>query len=220
MNPRCISAMLASIAVASSLRADTILEQPDTGLTGYASQDFPDFPTYSCSVFDDVTLTQAYNLTNLVVYGENRQFGGSAADIDVRLRIFTDANLLGTPIASVSGVDVDGVLSWNLAGITLGAGTYWLSAQVVRSFSEGDQWFWRASETVNGAHAMWHNPGGGFGHGTDPVSTEVLGSQYWDMALKLEGDPVPAPGVLAIVGIGGLFGGRRRGRSVQVDATR
>jgi hypothetical protein len=60
---------------------------------------------------------------------------------------------------------------------------------------------------------MWHNPGGGFGLGTDPVSTEVLGSLQWDMAMRLEGTPVPAPAVLAILLAGGLV--RRHSRETR-----
>lgn len=200
-------------ACACGARADIILDQPDTGLTGYASQEFTDLPDYTCSVFDDFTLTQTYNLTALTVYGENSIGGGDMHDVDVRLRIFTEANLGGTALATVSGTDVDGVLHWDLTGITLGAGTYWVAAQVVRPYNPGGQWYWRNSATMNGAHAMWHNPGGAFGLGTDPISTELLGSQYHDMAMTLEG-VVPAPGALAAMAMGALARGfTRRDRS-------
>jgi hypothetical protein len=33
---------------------------------------------------------------------------------------------------------------------------------------------------------MWHNPAGGFGFGTEPISTELLGASQWDMAMRLE----------------------------------
>lgn len=200
-------------AIAQSASAGIIVEQPDLGENGYASQDFPDLPTYTCSVFDDFTITQSYNLTSLRVYGENGIEGGEFQNTDVRLRIFSEANLQAAPIATVSGVEIGGTLAWNLTGITLGPGTYWLSAQVVRSYSDGGQWYWRVSDTTNGAHAMWHNPGGGFGYGTDPVSTSVLGSEQYDMAMRLEGDAVPAPAVLALMMVGGLA--RRHSRETR-----
>jgi len=209
MDTRSISArstIVFALACGGVASADIIVDQPDLALPGYASQDFPDFPDFTCSVFDDFTLTQSYELTALRVYGENSFSGGEAEDIDVRLRIFTDPNLLGSPLAAVSGTDINGVLSWDLTGITLGPGTYWISAQVERPFNSGGQWYWRASATTNGAHAMWHNPGGGFGLGTDPISTESLGSQYYDMAFTLEG-VVPVPGAAALLALGGLARG-------------
>lgn len=207
------AALLGAFACTALAGADIIIDQPDTGLTGYASQDFSDIPEYTCSVFDDFTITQTYNLTSLRVYGENNSIGGEVYDTDVRLRIFTTPNLTGVALATVSGTETNGVLDWDLTGITLGPGTYWLAAQVVRPFNPGGQWYWRTSATTNGSHAMWQNPGGGFGFGTDPVSTEVLGAEQYDMAMTLEG-VVPAPGAVAALALGGLLRGfRTRERS-------
>ncbi len=204
---------LIGVVAPQDARADLIIDQPDSQENGFASQDFSDFPAYACSAFDDVTLTQAYDLTSLVVFGQNTVDNGWMYNTDVRLRIFTEPSLTASPLATVSGVQTDGDLVWDLTGITLGPGTYWLSAQVVRPFEPGGQWYWRASNTTNGAHAMWHNPGGGFGIGTDPVSTELLGAVQWDMAMRLEGTPVPAPAVLAILLVGGLA--RRHSRETR-----
>jgi hypothetical protein len=56
---------------------------------------------------------------------------------------------------------------------------------------------------------MFHNPGGGFGAGGDPVSTAAIGMNEYDMAFTLEG-VVPTPGAMALLGLGGLIGRRRR----------
>jgi len=204
---------LIGVLAPQDARADLIIDQPDSQANGLASQEFPDFPAFACSAFDDVTLTQAYDLTSLVVFGQDGDGGGSIYNADVRLRILAQPDLTATPIATVSGIQTGGALVWDLTGITLGPGTYWISAQVVRPFAPGGQWYWHVSDTTNGAHAMWHNPGGGFGLGTDPVSTEVLGSLQWDMAMRLEGTPVPAPAVLAILLAGGLV--RRHSRETR-----
>jgi len=205
--------LLASFSCGTLAAADVIVDQADIGAAGYASQEFTDYPDFTCSVFDDVTLTEAYDLTAFRVYGENSQPGGGGANVDVRLRIFTAPDLLGTALATVSGTETDGVLNWDLTGITLGPGTYWFAAQVVRPFDEGGQWYWRVSDTMNGAHAMWHNPGGAFGLGTDPISTSVLGSEYHDMAMRLEGTPVPVPGAIAVL-LGGMLA-RRQSRATR-----
>ena len=170
---------LIGVLAPQDARADLIIDQPDSPANGLASQEFPDFPAFACSAFDDVTLTQAYDLTSLVVFGQDGDGGGSIYNADVRLRILAQPDLTATPIATVSGIQTGGALVWDLTGITLGPGTYWISAQVVRPFEPGGQWYWRASNTTNGAHAMWHNPGGGFGIGTegggDPAPYAVRG---------------------------------------------
>jgi hypothetical protein len=194
-------------------RADVIVDQPESEVNGFASQDFTDFSAYTCSAFDDVTLTQAYDLTSFVVYGQDSYDDGWMFNTDVRLRIFTEPNLTSSPLATVSGMQIEGDLVWNLTGIALGPGTYWFSAQVVRPFEPGGQWYWRVSDTMNGAHAMWHNPGGGFGLGTEPISTELLGSAQYDMSMRLEGTPVPASAVLALLLAGGLA--RRQSRETR-----
>lgn len=215
-NDRQAIAAAVLTALTSSLglqaQAEIILDQPDTELPGFASQEFPDIAGYTCAVFDDFTLTETYDLTALVVYGQNSVGGAESYDLDVRLRIWTEANLGGVALATVSGTDIGGALHWDLTGITLGAGTYWISAQVVRPYKPGGQWYWRDSATTNGAHAMWHNPGGAFGFGTDPISTAVLGSEYHDMAMTLEG-VVPAPGAALLLAggwVSGLAGGFTR----------
>lgn len=215
--PLCAAAFsaltLASFHLGRGARADVIVNQPESPANGFASQDFADFPAYACSAFDDVTLTQAYDLTSFIVFGEDAIGDGWMYNTDVRLRIFTEPNLSSSALATVSGVQIDGDLVWDLTGITLGPGTYWMSAQVVRPFEPGGQWYWRVSDTMNGAHSMWHNPGGGFGLGTDPVSTELLGASTWDMSMRLEGTPVPAPAVLAMLLAGGLA--RRHSRETR-----
>jgi hypothetical protein len=56
---------------------------------------------------------------------------------------------------------------------------------------------------------MFHNPNGGFGVGGDPVSTAAIGMNEYDMAFTLEGY-VPAPGAIAVLGLGALARRRRR----------
>lgn len=204
---------LASTCLEHGARADVIVDQPESDANGFASQEFTDFTAFTCSAFDDVVLAQAYDLTSFVVYGQNTDENGWMFNTDVRLRIFAEPNLTATPLATVSGLQIEGDLVWDLTGITLGPGTYWFSAQVVRPFEPGGQWYWRVSDTMNGAHSMWHNPGGGFGLGTEPISTELLGAAQYDMSMRLEGTPVPAPAVLALLLAGGLA--RRQSRETR-----
>ena len=209
MNRITVTAALTVLAATSIARADVIVDQPDALEGGIASQVFdPPYEGYTCSAFDDFTIGTAYNLTSLTVYGENG-FGSGDDDIAVTVRFLSTPNLGAATIASATGVQSGGVLTFDLTGITLGPGTYWVAAQLQRNFDAGGQWYWRVSTTTNGAQAMWQNPGGSFGYGGDPVSISALGQSRWDMAFKLEGY-VPAPGAIAVLGLGALTRRRRR----------
>jgi len=207
------AAALACVLLAKRALGDLIVDQPQSQANAFASQDFTDFPAYTCSAFDDVTLAQAHDLTSFVAHGQDSTAEGWMFNADVRLRIFAEPNLTASPLATVSGLQIEGALVWDLTGITLGPGTYWFSAQVVRPFSTGGQWFWRVSDTVNGGHAMWHNPGDGFANGIEPISTELLGSAHHDMAMRLEGTPVPAPAAMVLLLAWGLA--RRQSRETR-----
>lgn len=204
------TAALAAFAASTNALADVIVDQPDGGVGGIASQVFDvPYELYSCSAMDDFTIADAYDLTELTVYGENGSGSGND-DIAVTVRFLSTPDLGGATVASATGVQSGGVLTFDLTGITLGPGTYWIAAQVQRNFDLGGQWFWRLSDTSNGAQALWQNPGGAFGYGTNPVTVDVLGQSGWDMAFELEGTIVPAPGAIALLGVCGLVGRRRR----------
>lgn len=203
------TAAFAAFALSTTGFADIIVDQPDALEGGIASQVFdPPYEGYSCSAFDDFTLGSAYNLTALTIYGENGA-GSGDDDIAVTVRFLSAPNIGSATIASATGVQSGGMLTFDLTGITLGPGTYWISAQVQRNFDLGGQWYWHTSTTANGARAMWQNPGGSFGYGTDPIGIDVLGQSRWDMAFTLEGY-VPTPGAMALLGLGALAGRRRR----------
>lgn len=205
-----LAAALSTIGMTATGVADIIIDQPTSSEGGIASQVFGEpFAGYDCSAFDDFTIADAYNLTALTIYGENSSTGSGDYNLDVVVRFLAGPDLGSSVIASASGVQVGGNLLFDLTGITLGAGTYWISAQVVRPIEPGGQWFWNTSNTINGAQALWQNPGGSFGYGSAPISIQVLGPQRYDMALTLEGTIVPAPGALALLGVAGIVGRRR-----------
>lgn len=202
---------VSTAGISTTSLADVIVDQPASSIGDVASQVFPEpYAAYTCSAFDDFTLTEGYNLTALTVYGTDGAGGSGSVDIAVTVNFYTDPNLNNAAIASRTGVQVGGDLFFDLTGITLGPGTYWISAQVERSFDLGGQWFWRTSDTMNGAQALWQNPNGGFGYGSDPIPITTLGQGAHDMAFTLEG-VVPTPGAMALLGLGGFISRRRRG---------
>lgn len=202
---------LASVALAAGCAAGAnaaiILDQP-SGIGTAASQQFePAYTAYDCAGFDDFTLLSTWDLTTLTVYGSEGG-GGAGSNTNVSLWIHTSpVYQTGT---QVFGTQVGSDLVFDLTGITLTAGTYWLSAQVNRAFAGGGgQWFWRSSSTTNGAAALWQNPGDGFGNGTGLIPASGISGEY-DLAFTLEGNKIPAPGAIALLGLAGLCGRRRR----------
>ncbi len=92
-------------------------------------------------------------------------------------------------------------------------GTYWLTASVDRPLVPGGQWFWlRTAATQNGLEHRFHNPGGGFGFGTDPIPGSMVFGDAGDLSFRIEGAIVPEPTAFAglMLGVGWIV--RRRAR--------
>ena len=182
--------------------------QPPLPGAAIASQEFPNLTEYSCSCLDDFTITAPVTLATLRIFGLEEAQDGAGLNLDVRAAIRLAPDLGATPVASLHGTQVGEDLVFNLEGLVLDAGTYWLSAQVVRPFVPSQQWLWRLSDTQNGAEAVFHNPGGGFGFGTAPFPISGVDAGMHDMAFFLEA--VPTPGAVALFALAGLAGRRRR----------
>jgi hypothetical protein len=182
--------------------------QPPVSGSAIASQDFTNQPAYSSACLDDFTITAPVTLATMQIFGLEESGDGAALNLDVRAWILPSPSLNAVPVASLHGQQVGEDLLFNLEGLSLDAGTYWIAAQVVRPFVPSQQWLWAVSDTKNGAEAMFHNPGGGFGLGTAPIPVSTFDSGMYDMAFRLEA--VPAPGVLAALALAGLAPCRRR----------
>jgi len=166
----------------------SVIVDQSAGQTGgyIQSQDFPDIPTYSVSVFDDFTISTAYEITELTALGRD-YYGSPASNRGVVAGIYASPDLTIPPIVSASGIEIGGNLLFNFGGAVLPAGTYWVSAHVVRPNSAGG-WHWNLRASVSGSQAMWHNPGGGYGLGTSPLRLDAVLVQA-DLAFLLYGIP-------------------------------
>ncbi len=188
----------------------TLVNQNNNGSGNQISQQFTDFPDFTTLSFDDFTLSSASNLTSLTVYGTEQ--GDSSQNQFVLYAITSNANVSpATVYASGFGTQVGSDLTFDLTGVSLSAGTYWVTAWVVRDFGLGGQWFWnQTGDAISGSESYLHNPGGGFGGGTDPLSSTAFFGFPADLAFNIQGDVVPAPASLALLGMGGLIARRRR----------
>jgi hypothetical protein len=135
------------------------------------------------------------------------------------IAIFADAGAIpGTqvfsatvPVASVTptvvGTDSSGNDIYNFdfgfgSGLTLDRGTYWLSVGTENVDPNGDGFYWQASqERISGNFAADNGVSGSWGT-----------SGFADLALQVNGAPVPEPASIAAIGLGiaGLL--RRRSK--------
>lgn len=188
------------------------------------AQDFPDFPDFSTFEFDDFSVAgPGFFVTALNAVG--RENGDMSFNIAVIGEIWDGLpGIFGGNIvmSTTAGVENgDGSVTLDFGGQALGPGDYWITLYVVRPFADGGQWFWNRTNAnnPNGSEQYFYNPGGGFGFGTDPLP----GSKVFDfdndgfpdnipadLNFVLEGDLIPAPGALALLGLAGLAARRRR----------
>src|SRR4051812_15679471 len=134
-------------------RADVIVTQPSNnpGDVRLATE-FTDATADSTYEFDDFTTMQAFNLTMLTAFGV--ETGTPSTNTAVVGRILTAPGITGVPVLSaVSGTQVGNDLILDFGNQLLPAGSYWLTAYVVRP-SAGGQWNWSTHLPVSGSESF------------------------------------------------------------------
>jgi len=184
-------------SVTQASRATVLYEQlPLDGSNAYASQEFTDYPTFTCEAADDfiVPAGETWNIETVTAFGGG--WNGFIPTNQVNVKFYEDnGGQPGALVQSFTGIDCTTVGSpaANLvAGLPLPmpmpAGHYWVSVAEVAPFDTYGQWGVHLAEVVAGNQAKWINPAGGFGYGTTWNNLSVLGaSGPADMAFRLEG---------------------------------
>lgn len=83
----------------------------------------------------------------------------------------------------------------NIAPLNLAGGKYWISIGGLLSNNFGDTFVWNQSSSGNSANSSFFYPNSGW-----------IAFTGADLAFEI----IPAPGALALMGMGGLLAGRRR----------
>jgi MYXO-CTERM domain-containing protein len=185
-----------------------------------ASQDFEtDYDAYDVVALDDFTIDAAMNLTSAsMVLGGWNGFAGSGGVTGYTVSIFSSVEAAGNSIfgdvlsvylaAGSQGVTIDTdwlgggeLVTFDMLTFSLDAGTYWIGITPDNAYTANGQTGAYHSDLGDSSGAQ-ANPSGAFGFITQPT-----GANY---AYRLDGTGVPAPGVLALLGLAGLASRRRR----------
>jgi MYXO-CTERM domain-containing protein len=174
---------------------------------------------YGQRIADDFTLGSATTVNGVQWAGNSENFYYATLQNFAQFRISIYANAGGLP----GGVVLDtyvavgatnptylGVDAYAAApvyqfeakfnGLNLAAGTYWLSIGTVNNAAFGDAFVWQNGVTTNNTIAAEFFDGSGF----------ASFAGFGDMAFAIQAGNVPAPGALALLGMAGLIGRRRR----------
>lgn len=152
--------------------AAAIYSQMDNDLgVGIVSQNFEaTYDVYDNSGADDFTVPAGQKWIVKSVNVGGAYFNGSGPMASVNVNFYK--NKAGKPGAAVASFpalvpsDNGGSLSIALpSAVKLKAGSYWMEVQANMDFAVGGEWAWENRSVVNGAGAVWQNPGNGFGTG-------------------------------------------------------
>ncbi len=217
---------VATIAVTGLASADVIMDQIGTmdgvntaGGTLHATQEFIDYGAYSIVAMDDFSISEDMYLTSasMVLGGWNGYPGDPSNVTGYTVNIYSSVaaaagNLVGDVYSMYftnDGWDANWtggghLVTLDLGGGPLAAGDYWLGITPLNHFAGGFGQTGVYTSDIGDGSGHQANPGGGFGM---PDNWQASGLNY---AYSLEGSAIPAPAALALLGLAGFAGRRRR----------
>ena len=204
---------------------------PNNDLPAFKDQQYGDFPDFSTYLVAHIRLDRAYFIHDITTYftNANGSWPNGQDNVEAVLNIIPqDASLPDNnydprgPQQGGDGIKVLGSMKWEGSrltltthlngGIVLGEGNWWIGLTPKISFVDFGNEFHKGSDQWL-KNTAGRNPGGGFGVGTDWFDAgQTFSGIDWGMAITVTGKKVPTPGALALLGVAGLLGTRRRRR--------
>jgi len=167
------------------------------GLGTIASQQFSDFPTFSCQAADDfVVPASGWDINEIVCMGQ----AGTIPFTQALVEFYANDNgtLPGTVVSTQTASLVDAVGTFTVTlspTVVLPAGTYWVSISPIGDFATYGQWFWYTHTSNNNNLWCWQNPGNGFATGSVTYNPHTVafpgGYTDNDLTFALYGAVVP-----------------------------
>lgn len=208
---------LSVFALCGTASAAALYSQPDNlpGTGGFFSVGGPG-QFFTQRMADDFTIAGG-TVTSLRWWGssQNFQFADLSNMTGFDVAIYGDLGgvpnagnvlyhnapaLAALTITPTGNLSITGAIQYqfdlNIAPLNLAGGTYWLSVGGLLVNSGGDTFVWDVSSVGNNANASFFYPNSGW----------IAFSPSANMAFEI----IPAPGALALLGMGGLIAGRRR----------
>jgi len=163
-------------ALISTASFAQVWNQPWDGASiALPSQKFPDMTAFDVLCFDDIQLSNTTTINAATFYGV--ELGLSSQNISVEIGFASSPNVSSIFI-SATGTQVGNNLVFSGLNINLAPGQYYVTAYVVRSFGSGGQWTWKQTIFANASgglpQAYMHNPGNGFGWGSNPLPVSTV----------------------------------------------
>ena len=213
----------ATMVIGGAASADVLYHNPVGAGGGTAvHQEWGDFPTYSTYLVADFNVPNpGFTLTSVVA--PMTVNGAWVGVTTARLHLFPKVGSLplgeddpsASPIVPVSYDPQTGILSTVGLNLDVAAGGYWIGLTGIGDFGAVGRAFTLEGANKAGDPDAARNPGGAFNFpaGTDWFPIQTFVNWGWhDIALTVEGVPIPAPGAVALLGVAGLVTRRRRHR--------
>lgn len=179
------------------------------------------YSVYDIAAIDDFTLSAATDLNSVsAVIGGWNGYAGPDGVLGYYVHVYSSVDAAGADLTGdvlsiylENGVDpgvtysdfgMDGFshVTLDLSGFSLDAGTYYLAVMANNEFASNGQTGIGDSDLGNG-QGWQANPSGAFGFGAYQETAR-------NFAYSLDGNAIPAPGALALLGLAGIASRRRR----------
>ena len=222
-----------AVLTASNAMAQEIIwdSPPNNDLAAFVDQQFGDFPDFTTALVAHIRLDRAYFIHDITTYFTNLNgiWPNGQDNVEAVLNIIPQDDVLPPnsydprgPQQGGAGIKVLASMKWagdrlsmttHLGGgIVLGEGNWWIGLTPKLDFGAFGREFHQGSDVFL-KNSAGRNPARGFGVGTDWFDAgQTFNFEDWGGAITITGKNVPAPGALALLGMAGLLGTRRRRR--------